>query len=67
MIIPQDLGFFILSFIYFSCFNRRLDKVCGFRRLDAMCDCRYFNMVFIYMRMMQISKVYPINNKKSNQ
>ena len=59
-----------------TCSCRRLGAACGCRRLGVACSCRRPSVTFvcrrcgaafICVRAIQMSKVYPISNKKSNQ
>ena len=58
------------------CFRRRFGVVCGccrlgttygYRRLSTTLVCCRPNAIFVYVRVIQTSKIYPINNNKSNQ
>ena len=72
MVIPRDLGFHFV----FLCFSYCLIAVCRYHCLGAVCDYHLLGAMFIYhhfgtsficVRVIQMSKLYPINNKKSNQ
>ena len=50
------------------CFCRRFGAVYDCYRLGTTCDCCRLNAIlFVCKRLIQTSKVYPINNNKSNQ
>ena len=58
MVIPQYLVFF-----FFSRFSRCLGATCGHCRLGAVFFYRRRGVVFIYVRAIQMNKVYPISDK----
>ena len=57
----------IYVFICFFLFSRRLGVACGCHRLGVVFVCRHRGAVFICVKAIQTSKVYIINDKKSNQ
>ena len=72
MVISQDLDFHLF---FFSCFSRRLGVVYDCHRLCATCGCcrlsvsflcRCHDATFICGRVIRMSNVYPISDKKSN-
>ena len=59
----------------FLCLSHRLGKGYGYRPLDTTCGChcldasfvdRCYDATFIYVRVIQTSKVYSISYKKLN-
>ena len=78
MVITQYQGFNLFCFFFFLCFSHCLDVVCGYRHLGVTCDCHHLGATFVLslswcgvsficVKAIQMNKVYPINEKKSNQ
>ena len=72
MVIPPYLGFNLFfhdsghfgAMTYGYC---RFGAACGCRRLGVMCGCHCLGVAFISMRVIQMRKIYLINDRKSNQ
>ena len=57
----------MFSFIFFSCFSHHLSEVCDRLHLGTVFIYRRCGAAFIFVRAIQTSKIYSINNKKSNR
>ena len=71
MVIPQDINLFVFS-QFSHCLGAtynycRLGTVCSCRCRDMVCSYRSCDTAFICVRVIQTSKIYRINDKKSNQ